>query len=182
MEFIYKNGIYLQKPNCFWATMTVITDDETNQITFEEVYQMLDEADGMYLDDKTFSSLLARLNVYITTIPHLLFDDRAVQLARFLKIFTCGDLIAYNMVSSNSNFRNTLLLKANEMGDTYSDQLEVTELLDQVENIKHIIDEIENDNEEDEPQFGEVEDESECECSVGDNSLLFTDSSDEDIF
>ncbi len=137
---------------------------------------MLDDADSLYLEDKTFSSLLTRLHVYISNIPLLLFEDRVEMLTRFLKIFTCGDLIAYNIAYSNSNFRNKLLLKANEMGDAYSDQIGCAELLDEVENIKHIIDEIENDNEEE-----SIENEGECDYQSFEDPL-FTDSSDEDIF
>jgi len=161
------------------------TTYEGGQMTAEEVTEVLDDADSVYSENKTFFTLLTKLNVYCTNIQPLSMNDKIIPLTRFLKIFTGGDVIAHNMICLHSNLRDIVSLKAAEIENVCgsSDLPEVVELLDQVENIKHIVDEIENDS--DLCEFAdseeEIEDEIGQENQTVDDECSLTDSSDEEI-
>ncbi len=156
--------------------MTGITE-ENAQITFEEAEQMINDADDMYHENDTFSNLLTRLYVYVTNIPCLVFSDRVHLLIRFLKIFTDGDVLSYNLLSSHPPFREMMCVALTHMENAFSgsDLLGVSELLEEVENVKHIIDEFNSDSDDSELiTQDDIEGEIEDGCSDY--------SSDEDIF
>lgn len=167
----------------------IILSDEEIAATHEEVKHMLDDADDTYHTDSTYANLLARTSAYLTNIPRIPFIDRVGPLTRLLKIFTDGDVLAYGILSSNANFRETLYLKAGKMRDVYIDfdLPGVPELLDEVENVKHILDELDelnyHDSEESDNEHESEESDNESdhdEHSAEDNHFLCADSSGEE--
>ena len=162
--------------------MTGFNDEDDTPITLEEVIQILDDADSLYDEDKTFNNALFRLTTYVSNMSQLHFVEMIGPLTRFLKLLS-DDWITQNILSSDPSFRDAIHGKINEMEDKYgpSDLPEVPELMEQIEIIKHIIDEIENHFLEDEV----LEDEhitlfSDDSSDDDTSSSLFSDNSSDD--
>jgi hypothetical protein len=122
-------------------------DDGNNQtITLEECMEILDTADNFYMQNKTITNAVNRVHTYTTNIQPLPLLDKVVPITRMIGIFA-NDWNSQMILFGHPEFRQTFKEKMMETEDIFcnSDLEGVSELLDGIENIKHILQEIEND-------------------------------------
>ena len=80
-------------------------DIENDQNTLGDVTQILDDADSLYDEDKTFSNAISMLTTYVSNISRLDFVEMIGPLTRFFKLFS-DDLNSQNILSSQPIFRD----------------------------------------------------------------------------
>ncbi|RLI43900.1 hypothetical protein DRO61_12765 [Candidatus Bathyarchaeota archaeon] len=120
---------------------------DTENITLEECTQILDTADTFYLENKTYSNAVLRVRTYTVNIQPLPVNDKVGPITRMIDIFI-DDWNTQQILLGHEVFRQTFKDKMIEIEDKFndSDLEEVSELLGKIEQIKHIIQEIENED------------------------------------